>query len=555
MLFITNAFACSANAATPLRVGIASMITPVDTVKYYQDIVDYIGQKLGIPVTMIHKRTYSEMDSLIATGNVDIAFICSAPYVKNRREMGVELLVAPQVNGKTSYRSYIIVHKDSPYKSIEDLHGSSFAFTDPRSNTGWLYPVYALALKGISAEEFFDRTTYSHSHNKSVELVAKRSVDAAAIESLVYEFMVKGGSSYATQTRVIAKSEEFGIPPVVSAKGVPPEVSSKVKSILLLMHSDEKGRAILGRMSIERFVEVPDSNYDNIRNMEGFVATFLAGDKRPVANGGVKKTVRFGIIPRDNPRIAFEKYQVLMDYLSEATASEFELVLGKTYEDTVEALGRGDVDMALLGPLTYLEAYNRHGAVSTLKSLTESGKPFYAGVIVVRADSPIRDIRDLKGRSVAFAAHKSTSGNRFARYMLAEAGIHLKDLSKYKNFSFHDSVIRRVLAGEFDAGAVRDSRVERYVPDKLRVIATSGPIPTGPLVAGPRTSYKVVESVRSALLNLGKSEKGKAVLAKLDPELRGGFVATSDADYEGVRKMINEVPNTCGISCHPRIRL
>jgi phosphonate transport system substrate-binding protein len=551
---LVAAFASSGPAqGRPVRIGIASMITPVDTVKYYQDIVDYVSQKLGTPAEMIQRRTYAEMDRLLEAGEVDVAFLCSAPYVKDRREFGVELLVAPEVDGKPFYNSYIIVHKDSGIRSLEDLRGKTFAFTDPRSNSGRLYPEYVLARKGFSVDAFFERYVYSYSHNKSIELVAKKVVDGAAVESLVYEYMEKTGSPYTQQTKVVMRSPDFGIPPVVTSRDVSGFLSEKVKEIFLGMHADPKGKAILDAMHIDRFVEVPDSNYDSIREMESFMASL---ERRDVAVAGEKPDiVRFGVVPRDNPRIAYEKYQPLIDYLSEVTSYSFELVLRKSYEDTVNALGHGEVDIALLGPLAYLEAHKKFGAISILQSVTDKSEPIYRSVVVVRRDSPLSELSELKGKSFAFAAPQSTSGNLYPRYMLAEAGIHLKDLKDYKNFHYHDSVVKWVLNGEYDAGAIRETVAEKYLPAKLRVIGTSGPIPTGPVVIGPKTTYAVAESVKRALLALGRTEAGKGVLEKLDPELRRGFVQAEDHIYEGVRRMINDVPKTCGIGCHPKIEL
>lgn len=537
----------------PVRIGIASMITPVDTVKYYQGIVDYVSQKLGIPAEMIQRRTYAEMDRLLEAGEVDVAFLCSAPYVKNRREFGVELLVAPQVDGKPFYNSYIIVHKDSGIRSLEDLKGKTFAFTDPRSNSGKLYPEYALARKGFSIHSFFERYVYSYSHNKSIELVAKKVVDGAAVESLVYEFMRETHSPYTEQTKVVMKSPEFGIPPVVVSRDVSGFLREKIREIFLEMHTDSKGNAILDAMHIDRFIKVPDSNYDSIREMESFMASLERGSAKIA--GEKHDIVFFGVVPRDNPRIAYEKYQPLIDYLSEATPYRFELVLKKSYEDTVNALGQGEVDIALLGPLAYLEAHKKFGAISILQSVTEKNESTYRSVIVVRKDSPIAGPGELKGKSFAFAAPQSTSGNLYPRYMLAEAGIHLKDLKEYNNYNYHDSVVKWVLNGDFDAGAIRKAVAEKYLPTKLRVIGTSEPIPTGPVVIGPKTTYAVAESVKRALLDLGGSEAGRGVLEKLDPELRRGFVLAGDHIYEDVRRMINDVPKTCGIGCHPKIEL
>ena len=173
----------------PLKIGVVSMITPVGTVDYYQDLIAYISEKIGQPVEMEYRQTYDEMDRLLEKGRVDAAFICSAPYVENKRKFGVELLAAPQVDGKPFYRSFIIVHKDSDIQSFDDLKGRSFAFTDPKSNSGRLYPVYLLAKKGARIEDFFGKYIYSYSHNKSVELVAKKEVEGAAVESLIYYYM------------------------------------------------------------------------------------------------------------------------------------------------------------------------------------------------------------------------------------------------------------------------------------------------------------------------------------------------------------------------------
>jgi len=535
-----------------IKIGVASMITPVDAVKYYQEIVDYIGEQINQPVQMVHRRTYEEMDSLLERGEVKVAFICSSPYVRNRERFGIELLVAPKVNGRTIYHSYIIVHKDSPIKSFEELKGKVFAFTDPRSNSGKLYPTYLLKTMGFSPERFFKRTVYSYSHNKSVEMVAKRIVDGAAVESIVYEYMLKKASPYAEQTRVIKRSPPFGIPPVVVTKDINPETKRKIKEAFLNMHKDRRGKAILGAMMIDGFVQINDADYDSIRRMERLVSD----NSIPSRGERGKETIFFGVIPRDNPRIMYEKYQPLLDYLSERTSYTYELVLKKNYEDTVNALGRGEIDIALLGPLTYLEARAKYGAICLLKPKGIDGRATYKSFIIKKNDSPIRDLSELKGKRFAFSASKSTSGNLMPRYLLANSGIHLNDLRNYANFDYHDSVIKAILKGQYDAGAVRDSVVRKYKKLGIETIAESEEIPTGPLVIGTKTPFAVAENIKKALLELDPSNPvHQNILKRLDEDLRNGFMEARDEDYGEIRAMINAVPQTCGKGCHPKIRL
>jgi phosphonate transport system substrate-binding protein len=547
-----------ASAEQTLRAGVASMITPVSAVKYYQQVVDYLGQKLGMPAEMVHRTTYDEIDVMLEEGKLDVAFICSSPYVLDQKKFGVELLVAPQVSGAVNYNSNIIVHKDSRIDSVEQLRGKSFVFVDPKSNTGRLYPAYLLAKRQESPERFFSSFLYSYSHNKSVELVAKNRADGAAVDSIVYDFMVATDSPYAAQTKVIHRSPPFGIPPVVVPPDIPAHLKLALQEIFLKMHDDPLGQAILGEMRIEKFVEVPDSNYDPIRAM----STFLDNNSlaREATSGPAAGSLReddgivyFGVLPKDNPVTTYGQYQPLVDYLTRSTGQKFELRLEKSYQDVVDSLGEGRIYFALLGPLTYLDAYKRFAAPPIARSKTSRGETFFRTVIVAEAGGGITEISQLVDKKFAFGALWSTSGNLIPRYMLAWAGIHLDNLKEYRNYGYNDTVAKKIIGKEFDAGAISLSTAERYLPYGLKIIATSDPIPTGPVAVSPKAPYPLVKNVQQALLALSESPSGRQVLEKLDSDLRGGFVAASDADYVGIRKMINDVPLTCGKTCHPKV--
>lgn len=557
LLLTFPAVAPAENPKNLLRAGVASMITPVSAVKYYQQVVDYVGRKIGMPAEMVHRTTYDEIDVMLEARDVDFAFICSSPYVLNNEKYGAELLVAPQVNGKIYYHSNIIVHKDSDIESFEQLQGRSFGFVDPKSNSGKLYPTYLLAKRDHTPESFFESHLYSYSHNKSVELVAKKKVAGAAIDSIVYDFMVATNSPYTEQTKVIHRSPQFGIPPVVVPPDLPFYLKQSLRTVFLQMHNDPEGKEILAHMRIEKFVEIADSNYDSIRAMRAFISNNAAAldfaANLPDQSEAGNEAISFGVLPRDNPILAYEQYQPLIDYLTETTGITTELHLEKSYQEVVNSLGKGEISFALLGALTYLDAHKRFAVVPIAKSKTAKGESFFRSVIVTAGDGGIDNINQLADKRFAFAALWSTSGNLIPRYMLAWSGIHLDNLSAYRHYSYHDTVAKKVISKEFDAGAIRLSTAERYSVHGLKIIATSDPIPTGPVVVSPKTPYLVMQKIQKALLGMSTDEKGKSILQKLDPDLQGGFVAASDADYFEIRNMINEVPKTCGIDCHPNI--
>lgn len=256
-------------AGEPLKIGVAAMISPKETFKYYKDIIDYVGEKVGQEVEMVQAPNYAEMDQKLKDESVQIAFLCSGPYVKDKADFGVELLVAPVSYGQPFYYAYIIAHKDSPIKSLADLQGKPFAFTDPHSNTGKMVPHYMVATRsGKAPEQYFSKVEYSKSHDKSIEMVAKKLVDGASIDNLIYDYAVANNPAYTSLTKIIEKSPAYGIPPIVVTKGVNPDIKEKIRNAFLHMHEDPKGKKIITKIMVDKFIVPDDKNYDSVRVIE-----------------------------------------------------------------------------------------------------------------------------------------------------------------------------------------------------------------------------------------------------------------------------------------------
>lgn len=250
-----------------LRVAVGAMISPRKTFSYYQELLAYLQDRLGRRVELVQKKTYAETNLLLAKGEIDMAFICSGPYATQGRNMGLKLLAAPQVAGATTYRSYLIVHRDSSYKSLANLAGSTFAFTDPDSNTGWLVPRFWLLQAGQTPRRFFGKFLFTHGHDNSILAVAKKLVDGAAVDSLIWDYHQAIYPSLTAKTRIIRRSQSFGIPPVVGSPNLSVKTGKAVQEQLFAMHLNDRGRKILTELRIDRFVPAQDDWYQNIRQM------------------------------------------------------------------------------------------------------------------------------------------------------------------------------------------------------------------------------------------------------------------------------------------------
>lgn len=263
--------ATSATPATPaagtLRIAIAGVMSPSRTLDAYDQLLSYLGRRLGVRVTVDQRSSYAEVNELLRTGQADLAFVCSRAYLEGKEQFGMELLLAPEVGGQRVYYSYLIVPADSPATSLADLRGKVFAFSDPLSNSGKLVPEYQLFLLGETPNHFFERYEYTGSHDNSILAVAEGLVDGAAVDSLVYDYVVARNPEIGSRVKVIARWGPYGIPPLVAAPGLAPEIKEAVRDALLTMADDPEGRRALAALGIDRFVTIEDSAYDSIREM------------------------------------------------------------------------------------------------------------------------------------------------------------------------------------------------------------------------------------------------------------------------------------------------
>jgi len=259
--------ATSADTRPTLNIAVGAMISPETTRAYYEDLLNLIAGKMNRRAEFAQRRTYAEVNEMVRKKEVDLAFVCAGPYTEGKKAFGMEMLVVPVANGKTVYYSYIIAGKSSSIRSLDDLRGKKFAFTDPQSNTGSLVPTYMLAKKGETPQSFFREVFYSNGHDNSIRAVADGQADGAAVDSLIWEFINRVNPELTGKTRVIAKSPPYGIPPVVVSAAIDGATKKRLKEIFLSLHEDKSAAPLLAKLQIDRFVEGNDAMYDSVREM------------------------------------------------------------------------------------------------------------------------------------------------------------------------------------------------------------------------------------------------------------------------------------------------
>lgn len=262
-----QALSVSEKNTKQLRVAVAAMVSPKETLIFYEELLQYIGEQIKYQVNLIQRKTYSEVNELFPKQMVDLAFVCSGPYANDREKYLFEGLATPVVRNKPYYQSYLIVHKDSPYQTFGDLRNKIFAFTDPDSNTGSLVPRFWLHKMNETPPSFFNRITFTYSHDNSILAVAKGLVDGAAVDGHKWEFYQAKDPYFTSKTRVIKKSELYGAPPLVASSYLQPDLKHSIQKVILNMHNTSKGQKILKNLMIDRFDPPRQKWYEKIKAM------------------------------------------------------------------------------------------------------------------------------------------------------------------------------------------------------------------------------------------------------------------------------------------------
>lgn len=252
-------------ATTTLRIG----LTPVfldDQVGFLTRWRTWLERRLDRPVVFVQRGSYREVLDMVRGGKIDFAWICGYPYVRYRREL--HLVAVPLWRGRPYYQSYLIVPAyDSKTEKFIELRDKVFAYSDPDSNSGFLYPQYRLVTAGENAATFFSRSFFTWAHRKVVEAVSVGLADGGAVDGYVWETLAEFHPRLTGATRVIERSPDLGHPPFVARRDIASAEFEQFRAALLDMPADAEGAELLQLLRLDGFVAGQPALFDGIARM------------------------------------------------------------------------------------------------------------------------------------------------------------------------------------------------------------------------------------------------------------------------------------------------
>lgn len=251
-------------AAAPLRIGIVPAMV-LDRYDVLEDWRAYLQSKLKRPVEFLAPGSYGEAVDLIEQKRLDFAWVSAYSYVLLRRSGQVRLLATPVYRGRPTNRAYLIVAAtDRQTRSLLQLEGKVFVYSNTYSFAGYLLPQFELRQAGRDAGHFFGRSFFAHLDQHVVEAVAQGLADAGWVDGFAWDSIATAQPALAAQTRVAAKSAEYGFAPLVARAHANLDATRALRQVLLAMADDAEGARLLLRLHVDRFVAGSPKLYDGV---------------------------------------------------------------------------------------------------------------------------------------------------------------------------------------------------------------------------------------------------------------------------------------------------
>jgi phosphonate transport system substrate-binding protein len=229
----------------------------------YSKVFSELANETGITFQWLGSKTYDDVIKKIKTGDADIGYVGPFAYVVAQDSFGVKIICRTFSEGREEfYRSMIITRRDSGIHHLQDLKGKRFSFTDPKSASGYLFPMAKLKAAGIS-EESFSETKFLKRHANSLLAVYKGHVDAGATSVTALDKI----DINMDEMHILWKSEPIYRGLWIARKNLPDEQFNKIQQAMLKMSYSQKREAIFFELTTKGFILGKDSDYDNVREV------------------------------------------------------------------------------------------------------------------------------------------------------------------------------------------------------------------------------------------------------------------------------------------------
>jgi phosphonate transport system substrate-binding protein len=257
------AFTGTASAQTVLTVGLIPSEDSRAMIANSQAMMDMLSKSLGMPVKPFVAADYNGVIEALRSKRLDVAYLGPFSYVLGTTVADIEAFAVAETKkaGRSFYHSVVIAHKDSGIKTVNDLKGKTFAFVDPSSTSGHLFPKSGLMKAGLNTDKDFSRVIFSGSHDSNAIAVQNKKVDAAAIADRILDAAITKGLVKREDIVEVWRSAPIPESPTVWRKDLSPDLKKRIQAAFLQV----KDIPWSDQGMLNGFFPTNDAAYDVIR--------------------------------------------------------------------------------------------------------------------------------------------------------------------------------------------------------------------------------------------------------------------------------------------------
>lgn len=265
----------------------------------------------------------------------------------------------------------------------------------------------------------------------------------------------------------------------------------------------------------------------------GLLVGLLCGGPAAGGSDPGRGEIFLGSVAMDTPAAMARRLAPLTDYLTARIGRPVIFRASPNLGSAVYDLGTDYTQIAYLTPVAYIEGRSKFN-VQPLVVPVHQGSTTFTLAIVVRQDSSIKSIADLRGSAFAFGDEKAL----LQRAVVVNSGLPMDALGSYAFLKHYDAIAKAVINGDFAAGIMKSTLVDEQFSKDLRILYRSPPLPAYVFAVSASLPPGAVANLRRALTSLrADNDEHRAVLSTLDQAYEG-FVAAKDSDYDVVRRLI-----------------
>jgi phosphonate transport system substrate-binding protein len=249
----------------PIKMAIVPFVESGKLTRGMELLSAELKKETGLSFTGNVPTSYAAVVEAMCADRVDVGWVSPLAYILAHEKCGADMSLVSVTRVGTKYWGVVVTRVDSPIQKLEDLKGKKFAWVDPGSTSGYLFPRSMMEAKGVTPDSL-GQQVFAGGHDKVGIAVLQGQVDAGAMgkDSIPRLDTIQAGAS--AQIRIVEESQDIPNDGVAFRKGLPADTVKQIREALLRISTRDDGKKLFeDAIGTQGVAETNDAAYEPVR--------------------------------------------------------------------------------------------------------------------------------------------------------------------------------------------------------------------------------------------------------------------------------------------------